>query len=334
MDGFRMPAEWSPHERTLMTWPCREFLWGDLMGGAKAQTAGVANAIAAFERVTMVACRPGDAAEARAALTSAVDVVELPADDSWLRDNGPVYVVDETGRRRRALAFTFNAWGGKYEPYDKDDALAALLAQHLGDEVREVPFVLEGGSINVDGSGTLIATEQCLLHETRNPDLSRVEIVEVLRAELGVERVVWLGNGLVEDTGTDGHVDLVAAFTAPGRVLLQSVPGEDPNFAAMAENRRRLEAADIEVTTFPILPRVEIGGRMRVVSHINFYVCNRAVIVPLAGQTRDEEALVRIGAEFPGREIVGVPADILAAGGGGPHCITQQVPAVAAAATA
>jgi agmatine deiminase len=330
MDGFRMPAEWSPHERTLMTWPCRASLWGDLIGGAKAQTAGVANAIAAFEPVTMVARDAADAAQARAALTAAVDVVELPADDSWLRDNGPVYVVDADRRRRIALAFTFNAWGGKYEPYDKDDALAALLARRLGDEVREVPFVFEGGSVHVDGSGTLIATEQCLLHETRNPDLSRVEIVEVLRAELGVERVVWLGDGIVEDVGTDGHVDLIAAFTGPRRVLLQSVPGEDPNFSAMAENRRRLEAADIEVTGFPILPRVEIGGRTRAVSHLNFYVCNGAVIVPLAGQPRDDEAVARIGAEFPDRQAVGVPADILAAGGGGPHCITQQVPALAA----
>lgn len=324
-----MPAEWAPHERTLMAWPCRRELWGSQLAAAKAQYADVANAIAAFEPVTMVAADAADAAEARAALTAGVDVVELPADDSWLRDNGPAFVLSEDGARRMGICFEFNAWGEKFQPYDRDRALAGRLVELVGDEARRVPLVLEGGSIGVDGEGTLITTEQCLLHEHRNPDLGRDEIAAVLRDALGVDRVVWLGNGLLEDRDTDGHVDLIAAFTRPGQVLLQHVREDNPNHAAMQENRRRLRAAGLEVLDMPVLPYVEVGGETVVVSHMNFYVCNGAVIVPTAGVATDERALACVAAAFPGREVVGVRSDVIAAGGGGPHCITQQVPALA-----
>lgn len=328
-----MPAEWAPHERTLMTWPCRAAMWGDLLPAAKEQYAGVANAIAAFEPVTMVAASASDAAEARAALTATgVEILELPADDSWLRDNGPAFVLSEDGRRRRGVCFDFNAWGEKFTPYDKDRALTRLLAERMGDEAVDVPMVLEGGSFGVDGAGTLITTEQCLLHRNRNPGLDRGQVEQHLREALGVERVVWLGDGLLEDLDTDGHVDLIAAFTRPGQVLLQQVPEDNPNVAAMAENRRRLEAAGIEVLPFPILPYVEVGGETVAVSHMNFYLCNGAVIVPVAGAPTDGHVLATIASAYPGREVVGVPGEVIAAGGGGPHCITQQVPATAPAA--
>jgi agmatine deiminase len=321
-----MPAEWAPHERTIMGWPCRRELWGDQLDHAKADYAATANAVAAFEPLTMICADARDAAEARAALTGDVEVVELAIDDSWLRDSGPIFVLDEQGRRA-GVHFGFNSWGEKFTPYDADAAVGGVLIERLGDRRYDAPFVLEGGSVAVDGEGTLLTTEQCLLHPNRNPALGREEIEQGLRDFLGVEHVVWLGQGLVEDKDTDGHVDLIAAFTKSGEVLLQSSPPGTPSSERMADNRSRLVAAGLEVVDFPILPTLEVGGEEVAVGHLNFYLCNGAAIVPVAGVSTDAEALQRIGAAYPDREIVGVPGGVIAFGGGGPHCITQQVPA-------
>ena len=320
-----MPAEWAPHERTLMAWPCRTELWGELLDEARRDHAAVASAIAAFEPVTMVA-NPGEqAAEARAACAGEVDVVELPIDDSWLRDSGPIFVRG-TGGERVGVHFRFNAWGEKFSPWDADEAAGGELARRFGDRVVDAQFVLEGGSIGVDGEGTLITTEECLLHPSRNPTMSREDIEAGLREHLGVRRVVWLGKGLVEDRDTDGHVDLVAAFTRPGEVLLQTGPAGTEDEERMEDNRERLEAAGLAVRRMPVLPFVDVAGEPVAMSHMNFYVCNGAVIVPLAGQDTDAEALRVLADAYPGREVVGVPGAVLAYGGGGPHCITQQVP--------
>lgn len=322
-----MPAEWAPHERTLMAWPCRRELWRDALADAKREYAAVANAIAAFEPVTMVCASPADAAEARAALSARVEILELPIDDSWLRDSGPIFLTDPADPSRRVgVHFRFNAWGGRFPPWERDAAVGGLLVEHVGAELVRASFVLEGGAIACDGEGTLVTTEQCLLNPNRNPDLSREEIERGLAQTLGAERVVWLGNGLVEDRDTDGHVDMIACFTAPGRLLLQSAPPGDPDHARMLENRSRAEAAGLVVTEMPLLPRVEVQGEPVAVTYMNLYICNGAVIVPQAGVREDAEALDRIAAAFPGREPVGVPARTLAFGGGGPHCITQQVP--------
>jgi agmatine deiminase len=320
-----MPAEWARHERTLMAWPCRRELWRDQLGPAKKQYAGVANAVAAFEPLTMVCASEGDAAEARAALTGSVEVVVLDIDDSWLRDSGPIFVVDGDGRRA-GVHFGFNAWGHRYDPYDRDAAVGGLLVDRLGDPCYEAPFVLEGGSIAVDGEGALLTTEQCLLNPSRNPELGREQIEEGLRDYLGVESIVWLGQGLVEDRDTDGHVDLIAAFTRPGEVLLQMVAPGEPSSEGMADNHSRLVAAGLDVVEFPILPIVEVAGEETAVSHMNFYLCNGGVVAPVAGVGSDGEALERLAAAYPDHEIVGVPAEVIAYGGGGPHCITQQVP--------
>jgi agmatine deiminase len=308
-----------------MGWPCRVELWGETMEQARADYAAVANAVAAFEPVTMIANPGADAALARAACASGVEIVELALDDSWLRDCGPIYVVHESGDRV-ALHFAFNAWGEKFPPWDRDAAVGRLIAERLGDAVVESSLVLEGGSILTDGEGTLLTTEQCLLNPNRNPSLSREEIESQLVARLGVERFVWLGMGLVEDRDTDGHVDLIAAFTRPGHVLLQTVGQENPNFEHCIENRERLRAAGLEVTELPLLPYAEVAGETIAASYLNFYICNGGVIVPVAGADTDEQALSMIGAAYPGREVVPVPGLVLAYGGGGPHCITQQVP--------
>jgi agmatine deiminase len=321
-----MPAEWAPHERTLMAWPTRLELWGDELEHARAEYAATANAIAAFEPLTMVCATAAQATQARAALTAAAEVVELPIDDSWLRDSGPIFVVDADGRRA-GVHFGFNSWGGKYAPWHRDAAVGRLLVEHLGDRRYDAPFVLEGGAVVVDGEGMLLTTEECLLNPNRNPGMSREEIEAGLCDHLGVETVVWLGQGLVEDRDTDGHVDMIAAFTRPGEALLQTLEPGAPSHERMADNRSRLVAAGLQVIDFPILASVEVAGESVTVSQLNLYLCNGAVVVPLAGIDTDVEALERIAAAYPGREVVGVPGRVIAYGGGGPHCITQQVPA-------
>jgi agmatine deiminase len=321
-NGLRMPAEWAEHERTLMCWPARASMWQERFAAAKDVHAEVAAAISAFEPVTMVA-HPAQADEARAALPAAVEVLPIPIDDSWARDSGPIFVTGEGGRRA-GVAFGFNAWGEKFHPYADDAALGARLLEHLGVSAFHAPIVLEGGSIAVDGEGTLVTTEQCLFEAHRNPSLSREALEAALREYLGAERVVWLGLGLAEDADTDGHVDNICAFVAPGRVILQTVADEaNPNFAPARENADRLRAAGVDVVELPLLPYADPET---VVPYTNFYVCNGAVVVPVMRAETDAEALALIGAEFPGREVVPVSGEVLAHGGGGVHCITQQVP--------
>jgi agmatine deiminase len=323
---LRMPAEWASHERTIVCWPARESMWQERFAAAKGEHAAVANAIAAFEPVTL-AVDPSQEAEARAAVRGDVDVIAIPLDDSWARDSGPIIV---TGDGRRAgVHFSFNAWGEKFRPYDHDAAFGARVLDHLGvQRVDASDLILEGGSIAVDGEGTLITTEQCLLHPSRNPRLSREQIEARLRETLGVERVVWLGLGLVEDDDTDGHVDNICAWIEPGRVLLQTVADEaDPNYENCRENVRRLADAGIEVVELDVLPRVDADGPPTVVPYVNYYVANGALIVPVTGAETDADALALLERLYPGREAVPVSGTTLALGGGGVHCITQQVPA-------
>ena len=323
---MRYPGEWETHVLTIMGWPCRTELWGPTLEQARRDYAYVANSIADFEPVTMIASSAQEARQARAACAGRVSIVELPMDDSWLRDSGPIYVVDRSGRH--AVHFGFNAWGEKFSPWDKDAEIGGLIARELGDDVRRAPMVLEGGSVISDGAGTLLTTEQCLLAGNRNPSLGAGAIEELLTEYLGGERIVWLGRGLIEDRDTDGHVDLIAAFTPDRRVLMQTVPGSNPNFSRCEENLERVAEADIEVIPIPFLPYAEVAGERVAVSYLNLYICNGAAIVPVTETDFDDEAMAIIGDAFPGRSVVPVPGATIAYGGGGPHCITQQVPAV------
>jgi agmatine deiminase len=324
-----MPAESAEHEATIMAWPCRTELWDEFMPAAKAEYAGVANAIAEFEPVIMVTSSPGDAIEARAALGGRVEMVELPLDDSWMRDNGPIFCVDSEGRRA-GVHFRFNAWGAKYSGWECDEQAGGLLAERYGDKVYDAPAVLEGGSVIIDPAGRVVTTEQCLLHPNRNPGLSKVDIQSVLVDYLGASEVVWLGRGLLEDRDTDGHVDLIAAFTDSGSLLLQACPAADLNHEPMAQNRQTAIDAGFDVIGFAPLARAQMANQTIVHSYLNFYLCNHAAIVPLAGppsRDTDEEALDLLCQAFPDRQVIGVPGLTLAFGGGGPHCITQQIPA-------
>jgi len=322
-DGLWMPAEWEPHAATYMEWPTRGELWGDLFEAAKRDQAAVANAIAAFEPVVMVT-NPDQVAEARRMLTEGVEILPIPIDDSWMRDNGPIFVVD--GRGGVAMVhFRFNAWGEKFLPYDRDAEVPKHLAAHLGMRRYEAPMVLEGGSFFVDGEGTLLTTEQCLLNPNRNPGMTREQIEETLREYLGVDVIVWLGRGHHLDRDTDGHVDGIAQYVRPGVVILHApADPRHPDHGSGQENLRRLrEARDARGGAFEVIPFEPGEARA---AGLNLYLCNGAAIVPVDGSPSDEPVLAQIRAAFPDREIVPVPGGVLLEGGGGPHCITQQLP--------
>lgn len=321
-----MPAEFAPHEATAMCWPTRAELYGTHMAEAKVAHAAVARTISGYEPVTMIA-RDGDAAEAESLCGSDVEVIALDIDDSWFRDTGPIYVLESN--RRVATCWRFNGWGEKFVPHDRDASVAARFAASRGDESRSVEMVLEGGSINVDGRGRLLTTEQCLLHPNRNPSLDRAAIEATLERELGAREVVWLPWGLSMDDDTDGHVDNVAAFVAPDTVVTQGAEG-GPDAQRLAANRAVLESAGLRVLEVPVLPIVEHRGEAVCVPYANFYLCNGAAIVPVAGHPADDEMLALLAEFLPGRDVVGLDVGaILARGGGGIHCITQQIPAVA-----
>ena len=329
-DGFRMPAEWEPHEACLMEWPTvtRAAFWADRFEEAKRDYAAVANAIASFEPVVMV-CDPEQAAEVRTSCGDGVEALPLPIDDSWMRDNGPIFVRDAAGNVA-LVHFRFNSWGEKYLPYDKDAQVPRHIASHLGMRRYEAPFVLEGGSFFVDGEGTLLTTEECLLNPNRNPTMTRGQIEDGLREYLGVDVVVWLPFGHSTDRDTDGHIDGVAPYLAPATValLLPEDPGDGDHERGRA-NRERLEGSrDARGRGFEVVPfQTSPPG---VVPYLNFYLANGGAVVPVAGRPEDEQALDQIAKMLPDREVVPVPGDCLNFGGGGPHCITQQRPVGAA----
>jgi agmatine deiminase len=337
--GYRMPAEWEPHQRCLIAWPTstRAEVWGTHYGEAQAAYAAVISAVAQFEPVLVVA-QPQDAGAARSHLSSAVEVIEMPIDDSWLRDSGPIFLRAADGTLA-AADFEFNSWGNRYLPYDRDALVGRRLCEYLGVPRFAAPMVLEGGAITVDGEGTLITTESCLLHPSRNPSLSRAQIEQTLKDYLSVTKVIWLvaGLGPQEDPDTDGHVDGVAAFVGPGRVLLHMVRDpRHPDFENFRENRRRLETTDargrrLEVVELDARSRpVLVGDTSIVETYINSYLANGGLVVPTAGGGDDDAAaLARLREIVPDREVVGVPVPVIAYGGGGIHCITQQVPVAA-----
>jgi agmatine deiminase len=324
-----MPAEWTAHERCVMAWPARTAMWKSQLATAKQEYAGVARAIARTEPVLMVA-PPGAGDDARAVCAGDdVEVVEWPIDDSWTRDMGAIVVKD--GDDRAAVDFVFNSWGEKFLPYAEDARFATRMcdALHLT-RIDAAPFVLEGGAVSVDGEGTLVTTEQCLMNPNRNPSMTRADIEHHLRAHLGVETIVWLPHGILEDDDTDGHVDNVAAFVAPGRVIAQTTDDrDDPNHDRLQRNVDVLKAAGLDVIELDVLARTTVAGEAVVVPPLNAYLANGAVIVPVvesAPRGSSTRALDIWRAVYPDREIVGVAGETLAYGGGGVHCITQQVP--------
>ncbi len=325
-----MPAEWEPHNACYMAWPCRPETWFGYYAEAKAGYAQAAHAIARFEPVIMLA-PAGLVQEASESIGPGIEVQEMDIDDSWVRDNGPIFVRREDGRIA-AVKFRFNGYGNKFLPYDKDAKVPERLAEGLGMVRYDAPIVLEGGAISVDGQGTLLTTEQCLRNPNRNPELSREEIEGILADYLGARRVIWLGRGLEGDV-TDGHVDGIACFARPGLVLAAySDDPSDPNHAALAENLARLETStdakgrSLEIVKLPQPRYVDLHGRAVITSYLNHYIANGGVVVPIYDLPEDGKALETLRSVYPGREVVGVPGTYLQVGGGAVHCITQQQP--------
>ncbi|MEU7554340.1 agmatine deiminase family protein [Streptomyces sp. NPDC044571] len=334
-DPHHAPAEWEPHSGCVMAWPWDKTVgWGSLLGSVQAEIAGIAKAIARYETVTMVA-EPGRAAQAQAQCGSTVTVTEYPVNDCWTRDTGPVFAVNAAKSHRIGLDFGFNGWGNKY-PYDKDDFLPVGVCTYLGDTRKPVDMVLEGGSVITDGQGTLITTEECLLNPNRNPGMSRARIESTLLAAYGATKLIWLPYGLAGDTITNGHVDLVAAYLGPAKVLLHTQPDPaGPNHARMAANKAVLDAATdacgrpFNVVEMHHQPHFRHNGLMvETFSYTNYYLTSGSVVVPTSGEPADSLALAQFATLFPGREVVGTPARTLAWGGGGVHCVTQHVPRV------
>jgi agmatine deiminase len=322
-----MPAEFARHERTVICWPARSEIYGTRLDEAQTAHAALANTISGYEPVTMIA-NPHDLLSARRACAESVEVVGLEIDDAWFRDSGPNCVI-ENGELI-ATCWQFNGWGEKFVPFDKDATIASRWAAQAGHKTRKIEMVLEGGSLNVDGAGTLITTEQCLLNPNRNPKLSREQINEKLCRELGQQQVVWLPFGLALDDDTDGHVDNVASFIGPKTVIMQGCDDKnEPDFVRCAANIAVAKDAGLIVREIPVLPFVVTDGVRATVPYLNFYICNGAVIVPVCGHDADSEMLALLGEYVPDRDIVGLEIGaILAHGGGGIHCITQQVPAI------
>jgi agmatine deiminase len=351
-DGFSMPAEFSPHAGCWMLWPERPDNWRAGAQPAQRAFCEVAAAIARFEPVSVGVSSP-HYEFARQQLPPAIRVVEISHDDAWMRDVGPTFVVNRKGERR-GVDWRFNAWGGLggglYFPWDEDDAVARKVLEIEGCDRYRAPLVNEGGAIHVDGQGTALVTEQCLLSPNRNPELSRPQIETHLRDYLGVRAVVWLGEGVIDDE-TGGHIDNLACFVKPGVIALTWTDDRsDPQYAVSKDAVDRLKRArdargrPFELIKLPMPGPLELtsaeaaglqvretsqkrtAGMRLAASYVNFYIANKGVVMPLLDKKTDRAAAAKLRRAFPGRKVVGVPAREILLGGGNIHCITQQVP--------
>lgn len=328
MSLLRPPAEWAPHDAVWIGFPSHPELWEDGLEPARAEVAAFARAVhdgGRGERVILVVANDEAAARASMLAGDFADVMVEPFGDIWLRDTAPI-IADGPGGRC-AVDFRFNFWGGKYDlPGDED--IGARLAVRSGFPARTQDWVLEGGAIDGDGTGLAVTTMQCLLNPNRNPELDRPAIEERLAEQLGLIRMLWLGDGLLNDH-TDGHVDNLARFVGEGRLLLPVSAGEDdPNSTVYTDAAARAAAFGVDVVPFPSPGLVLRDGEIVPASYMNFYIGNAAVVMPTYAGAANEEAAIEVLQDlFPGRTVVGIPADAVLAGGGSFHCISQQIPA-------
>jgi len=316
--------EWAPHQAVWIGFPSAAELWEADLAHAQEEVAAFAKAVhadGAGEEIWLVAADETAAAEARRLAPFAKVIVE-PFGDIWLRDTAAIILGG--GSERRGVDFGFNGWGGKYD-LPGDDTIGARLAREADLSCASADWILEGGAIDGDGSGTFLTTEQCLLNPNRNPGLGKAEIEERLKHDLGASKIVWLGEGLFNDH-TDGHVDNLARFVAPGRVAIPEAASDDPNEQVYADAAEALLDADLDVVAIPSPGRVERDGEIIPASYMNFYIGNAVVVVPLYGAPNDGAAVEAIQALFPDRKAVGLRADHVLTGGGSFHCISQQVP--------
>ncbi len=337
--GYRMPAEWEPHQATWISWPHNRASWPGKFETVELVMVQAVTALASSETVRINVLDREHEAHVRRLLgrpeiLKQVQFHRFPTNDAWCRDHGAIFVT-RTGGERKLLAIDcdYNAWGGKYPPYDLDNAIPRQMAKALNVPRWEAGMVLEGGSIDVNGAGVLLTTEQCLLNPNRNPELSRCQIEERLCALFGVEKILWLGDGIVGDD-TDGHVDDLTRFVSQDTVV--TVVEEDPqdeNFQALQDNLRRLKSMTLQdgrplrVITLPMPSPIVHEGQRLPASYANFYIANRVVLLPCFNDVNDARAMETLQACFPSRRVVGIDCTDLVWGLGAFHCLTQQVPA-------
>lgn len=323
---FRMPAEWALHEWTWIGFPANAEEWPGAFDDARRQIADFANALHAGgrgEEVRLVAASEADAQVARSLTNPGVHIIVQKLGDVWLRDTAPVAVM--RGDERALVDFGFNGWGGKYR-MDGDEDIGARLAATTGLPTSTQQWVFEGGAVDTDGTGLFVTTEQCLLNPNRNPDLDRGKIETLLAGALGLSDMLWLGDGLLNDH-TDGHVDNLARFVAPGVLALpEATAADDPNATIYVDALARAKAFGLEVAPVPSPGRVIVDGEVVPASYMNFYIGNAAVIVPLYGCANDQAAVDALRPFFPGREVLGLPSNAILSGGGSFHCTSQQIP--------
>ena len=336
-----MPAEWEPHRGTWLSWPHKEASWPGKFSPVPRRFAAMVRLLADHEEVHINVAGPAMEAGVRSLLadegadTGNVCFHHNPTNDAWCRDHGPIFIQrDHAGRREQAVVdWGYNAWGGKYPPYDLDDVVPTRIAAELALPVFKPGIVMEGGSIDVNGRGALLTTEACLLNPNRNPQLDRAGIERHLRDFLGVSTILWLGDGIAGDD-TDGHVDDLTRFVDPTTVV--TVVEDDPtdeNYEPLQENLERLmsmadqDGHPLRVVTLPMPRPLYHEGQRLPASYANFYIANGLVLLPTYDPPRDEEALATVRELFPGREVVGIDCTDLVWGLGAFHCVTQQWPA-------
>ena len=329
-NALTMPPEWHPQDWIWIGFPHDAEEWPGFLGQAQEQIAAFASAVAeSGQAVKLVVRDAANRARAESLVGQGVELVERVYGDVWLRDNGPLVLCGPDGSRA-ARRFGFNGWGEKYL-MDGDQTIGADLARDAGLEITMSDWILEGGALDTDGTGLVVTTEQCLLNPNRNPHLQRGEIEARLAADLGFTRVLWLGEGLINDH-TDGHVDNLARFVGPNRLALPRATGpDDPNAAIYADAKARAEAFGVEVVEVPSPGRVMSGDRVEPASYMNFAVTSKLVVVPIYGTVHDEDGVAAIAELFPDRGTIGLMADAVLMGGGSFHCASQQMPRPTAA---
>jgi len=338
--GYRMPAEWAPHEATWLSWPHNRASWPGAFESVEPVMVQAVAALATSEPVHINVLDAQHEAHVHglldAATLGAVRFHQFPTNDAWCRDHGAIFVTRSPERSEplAALHFDYNAWGGKYPPYDLDRRIARLMAEELGVPRFPGDMILEGGSIEVNGAGTLLTTEQCLLNPNRNPSLTREDIEQRLREMLGIEQIVWLGDG-IEGDDTDGHVDDLTRFVAEDTVLtVVEANTRDANHAPLAANLERLrgvrliDGRALRILELPLPAPVWHGEQRLPASYANFYIANRVVLAPVFADRNDAHAVATLQECFPGRRVVPIDCRKLVVGLGTFHCLTQQIPRV------
>ncbi|NLR69340.1 agmatine deiminase family protein [Novosphingobium sp. ERN07] len=327
---FLMPPEWHPQDWLWVGFPHLAEEWSGLIDQAQEQIAAFASAVAdSGQQVRLVVRDAANEMRARSLVSAAVTLERRTYGDVWLRDTGPLVVLDGQGSRAARL-FGFNGWGEKYLMPGDQEIGAELVASAGLEAGAKADWILEGGALDGDGTGLVATTEQCLLNPNRNPHLSRADLEARLRRDLGYDRVLWLGDGLINDH-TDGHVDNLARFVGPNRLALPRATGpDDPNAAIYADAKARALDAGVEVVEVPSPGLIEWAGVVQPASYMNFVITSNLLVVPVFGAPHDADGVAAIAELFPDRATVGLMGDAVLAGGGGFHCASQQMPKVLA----